>query len=650
MWKRLGADGTVVTDGGSASFHFADTLKFAPVNADNALDTLKTGVTFEVLRDGKPSKNLVVDYNDTTSTVMVTKADGVENYMETLVGNYTLTAVHEDNAEIKSEFTLTVTCNKVTGLFIDVNENGTHEPAAADSAFYVSMTAPDTLKTVITPANADDKTVRFWSADESIAKVDENGIVKGYKSGKTYVFAEAMDKFNLSTNPADHPRDTVAVYVNSNAKITINHGGYGTSASSPVNMWLANQPEPDFWALSVTAEPAGTDYTWTVEDAQGTVTDLIVTPGDSVIINPEVYQTNWDINMVDRLYKVIATSNFDPTASDTVYVKTSARLVNTLELHVHDYEMLVGKTYKPTYTIGPDNASDKTVRWRVSSFGRQDVIDVNETTGEIVAERAGTATLILESMDRYNRDTNAVSHPIDSCFIVVKKNAPTAVKVSDINVKALESAKLSVEVTPEDTVKYDMSVTYELISGNAIPGFNGHTFNYLALDGNKVTAENYAVDENLGTWNADHTVWTPAKKTSVDSINTYFVRVASVLDPTVADTAKIVIKPLDAPLAIETVDAATVKVGEKWTARATYTWESGAKQLLGEFDYVLDDQNNANVDITADNKIEGIAATTTPVEVIMSAPKFYETDNGTQVPLFPYKNPVSTKFMVTVTQ
>lgn len=96
------------------------------------------------------------------------------------LGYATITAIAQDGSEVEASCEIRVV-NPVSK--ITLNES------------YVSMLVGEshTLKATLQPNNATFKTARWTSSDESVAVVDEDGVVTAFKAGSAIITAQAMD-------------------------------------------------------------------------------------------------------------------------------------------------------------------------------------------------------------------------------------------------------------------------------------------------------------------------------------------------------------------------------------------------------------------------------------------------------------------------
>lgn len=130
----------------------------------------------EVSPTDNTNKGLVWSSSD--EAIATVNENGVVSGLS--LGEAVIAATTTDGSEISGSFTLTVTAAIVSSISI-----------AGDESIIVGNTV--TLTTEILPTDAADKSITWSSSDESIATVDENGVVSGLNVGEAVVTATAND-------------------------------------------------------------------------------------------------------------------------------------------------------------------------------------------------------------------------------------------------------------------------------------------------------------------------------------------------------------------------------------------------------------------------------------------------------------------------
>lgn len=513
----------------------------APAAASNK------AVEYAVLKDGKATTELVVVDGKVKVNPEAT------NYLNVIAGKtYTVVATSVENPTVKAEMTVNVYANYVESVALDKAE------AVLDLGKDVTLVA------TVNPEDADDKTVKWSSSNTAVATVDENGKVTAVAVGNAVITCESMDNFNINKEAPIKAECKVFVKTE-DMEFAV------TAISFPSDVEISILDEAGV-ALNPEFNPANAPTsacTWTVKDAAGYTTNQLTVKDGKVFVNPDVFATYQDYAMVGKTYTVTATSNYDAEVSASVKVKVTAVAVTKLTLGAEQLDMFVGETYNMQYILGPENATDKTVKWDVFEG---DAVTVDEN-GVIKAVKAGQATVRLQSMSKYNVDVEA---PVSYCVINVMKKAATEVAfATDTTVVFYgETAQLATVVKPADAEVYDNTVKYEVVSGTI--------------------KSNIAVDENgLVTVKAFNTTypdtegydenWNPIFK-NADQHNTYVVRATLVSNPSVYAETTVIVR-LNVPESVNiSVEKVTMVVGDTFTPAVTY---APANTMIPDTEYTL---------------------------------------------------------------
>ena len=282
-----------------------------------------------------------VSWSSSDATVASVDANGKVTALK--IGTATITAKAGDQS---ATCKVTVKPIPVTSISLD---HPTLEIQLEDSA---------QLTATVGPANATDKTVSWSSSDGSVASVDANGKVTGLKIGTATITAKAGDqsatcKVTVKPIPVtsislDHP--TLEIQLEDSAQLTATVG--------PAN------------ATDKTVSWSSSDGSVASVDANGKVT-----AGKA------------------------GTATITAKAGDqsvTCEVTVTAIPVTSISLDQTSLTMKSGDTVVLTATVGPANATDKTVSWS-SSDGSVASVDAN---GKVTAGKAGTATITAKAGDK----------------------------------------------------------------------------------------------------------------------------------------------------------------------------------------------------------------------------------------------------------
>lgn len=473
----------------------------APAAASNK------AVEYTVLKDGKATTELVVVDGKVKVNPEAT------NYLNVIAGKtYTVVATSVENPTVKAEMTVNVYANYVESVALDKAE------AVLDLGKDVTLVA------TVNPEDADDKTVKWSSSNTAVATVDENGKVTAVAVGNAVITCESMDKFNLDkTAPI---KAECKVFVKSaDMEFAV------TAISFPSDVEISILDEAGV-ALNPEFNPANAPTsacTWTVKDAAGYTTNQLTVKDGKVFVNPAVFATYQDYAMVGKTYTVTATSNYDAEVSASVKVKVTAVEVTALTLGAETLVMEIGETYAMKYTLGPDNATDKTVKW---DLFKGDAVTVDEN-GVIKAVKVGKAVVRLQSLSKYNTVTPT---PVAYCEIDVPPTA-IAFEKEAYTVVLGKTLQLAAVSTPEST----LPVKFEILS----PASQATSDKFTMTEAGLVTAVGYWAYYGYG-----------------ENKNVYTVKVSYVDYPEISATATVTV---DEHLATEcsvSFESMTMKVGD----------------------------------------------------------------------------------------
>ncbi|MDE5744884.1 MAG: Ig-like domain-containing protein, partial [Paramuribaculum sp.] len=274
------------------------------------------------------------------------------------------------------------------------------------------MTAGDmvNLTATVSPKNTTDKSVTWTSEDQTIATVDENGIVTAFKPGDTVITATTANGLTASCS--------INVKVVEADGITLNYG----KAELGVGSYLK---------LTATISPQNTtdqSVTWTSED------ETIAT--------------------VDETGKVTAikpgTTNITATTANGIAksceINVIVILAYDITLNIKETEISQGESRLLTATVSPKNATDKTVIWTSEDA----TIATVDETGKVTAIKPGITNITASTTTRRTA----------SCSITVKAVDAEAITLNRGNAEITEGdyVKLTPTVSPENTT--DKSVTW----------------------------------------------------------------------------------------------------------------------------------------------------------------------------------------------
>ena len=308
--------------------------------------SLKVGESEQLTATGPSGQALV--WSSSKSEVASVSNDGIVNAHKP--GTATITVKTADG---KSSATATVTVTDRDGVTVTISPtNVTLEKGAT-----VTLSVEVTVSGSIT-----DKTVKWSSSNESVAKVDSNGKVTAVGPGSATITATSnADKNQKATCAVEVKSGVVAVTavkLNKNAlELAVNETGQLTATVEPANadqevLWSSSNPSVASVSSSgvVTAHAAG----------EATIT---------------------------------ATSKTDSSkkASCTVTVKAAEVPVESVEVQPDTLELDVNASATLTFSVVPSNATIKSISW---SAAVNEIATVSNS-GQVTARNAGETTVTV---------------------------------------------------------------------------------------------------------------------------------------------------------------------------------------------------------------------------------------------------------------
>jgi len=344
----------ITIDDGNDPLKYADVVFILPV----------TGVSFsrkDVTVDIKGTEKLNVIFSPAgSSTELVYESNNPEvvsvdndgNVTGLAEGSATIT-VQTANRKYKDTCRVTVRIIPVTSISLSVTEK--------------EILKGETIQAsaVLTPSNASLKTVKWSTSDNSIAEVDENGLITGTGSGKATITGTAHNGKKASV--------TIMVRV----PVT----GFSVEESA-IDLSLNNT-----YSLNYSFEPADATnriITWKTSDRSvATVKNGVVTAvglGIAVITGK--------------------TSDGGYTAQTTV--TTYYQPLNGLSFDSDNAVVVFGETKQMPCIWNPENASNKNAEWRSD---HPEIVQIDEK-GNITGMKVGTANIkALTEEGGYEADT-----------------------------------------------------------------------------------------------------------------------------------------------------------------------------------------------------------------------------------------------------
>ncbi|MBR3815352.1 MAG: Ig-like domain-containing protein [Clostridia bacterium] len=395
-------------------------------------------------------------------------------------GEATLTAVSEENGEIKAECKVTVI------RMADSVE------AEFDKEFLWVGESGKVTATVL-PEDTTDKSVSFTSSDEEIATVDESGTVTAHKAGNVTITVTAVgervsadievevrqkvtelkldesektvrvdDVFTLTATalPEDSYNKEVEWFSSDEEVISVNGNEFTALKTGEATLTAVSEENGEIKAeckvtvirlaesIRVTFDK---EYLWVGESGDITVTVL---PEDTTDKSAVYKVSDERILTVDKNGKVTAKSagkayvtvkSINCNAIDFVGIEVRQQ-VTGLEISLSEKTLNVGEEFTLTASVLPENAYNKNIEWLTSD---EEIISVAD--GKVTALKTGEATVTAVSKE--NGEIKA------ACNVTVERYVE-GVKLSEETfiIEKGNSYQLVATVLPEDAT--DKSLTW----------------------------------------------------------------------------------------------------------------------------------------------------------------------------------------------
>lgn len=227
-----------------------------------ASDTLIKGFSVKLNVKLTPTYPTNPSVTWSSSDTAIAKVDPVGNVSGMNAGTATITVTSVDGGKTSTRQIVVIPPVISTGIMMD-------------SVLYGTMNTPKQITATITPSNTTNKTLNWSVADSTIAKVDANGVVTGFKLGTTTLTISTADGGSTKT-----------VQLIVNTIVTAINAGSTSSTGSPATPYqntVIGQYIPE--------GPTGTDklwhagYTWSVRNPATMDLSQVTAPAP-----PQVYE------------------------------------------------------------------------------------------------------------------------------------------------------------------------------------------------------------------------------------------------------------------------------------------------------------------------------------------------------------------------
>ncbi len=320
------------------------------ITLDPTSAEIEVGESFEltatVLPDDATDKTVV--WNSTNSDIATVNSNGKVTGISP--GEVNITATCDDVSAICKVTVFIPEPPVIPAAGINLN------PSSAELEVAQSLTL---IATVI-PEDATDKTVTWTSSDSNIASVDQNGNVTALALGTATITASCGE-------------------VSATCAITV--VPTPVTAISLTNTTLTMKVNKTAELLAIVRPDNATDksVTWSSDN------EAIVTVDQNGIV------TSWAVGTA--IITVTSVSNPEVTAQCFVTVETDIIPVREITVVPSSLDLIEGDTYKLQATVGPEDATDKSVTWRSSDRAIATVAE----DGTVTAIAAGNAIIYASS-------------------------------------------------------------------------------------------------------------------------------------------------------------------------------------------------------------------------------------------------------------
>ncbi len=223
------------------------------------------------------------------------------------------------------------------------------------------------LTATVTPANATNTDLVWYSSDESVATVSASGLVTAVASGTAVISAKANDGSG----------------VESLCSITVEPKVY-LVATITLSNTEATLLEGETLQLSATVSPdnaTNPSLTWTSSNAE------VATVDESGVVTA--------VAAGEAVITVKANDGSEVQATCQITVEKSVVLVNEILLNVTEQTLIVGNSLQLTATVAPADATDPTISWSTSDSQ----VAIVDTDGLVTALAPGEVVITATAND-----------------------------------------------------------------------------------------------------------------------------------------------------------------------------------------------------------------------------------------------------------
>ncbi|MCI5640535.1 MAG: Ig-like domain-containing protein, partial [Lachnospiraceae bacterium] len=450
------------------SIEFAD--KYVEVEEEGQLQ-------LEVLFTPDDSVNRTLHFASADTDIATVTDDGVVTGVS-IGGPVVITCWAEDiGKQSPIQCYVTVVKKKIPATDFDI------DPASKT----VSVGSSFTINTIFTPENTSDKTVKFASADSSVAKVDANGKVTGVKTGVTAIVCTATQsglvksctvtvvpavKLRLSPSSREIAKGqsfTIKKIVTpSNANSAATWKSSNSAIASVSSSGKVKGKKLGSCTITCTLTQSGVKATCRVKVAKLRTsiklnkTNIRIGVGQSYRLkktistnaskNPSVKwkSSNKRVASVSSGGKVkgkrVGATKITVTTKDAIKAKASCRVtvirrVTSVKMSREFATCFVGHTTQLKATVRPKKASIKKLKWTSSDTKIARVSSIGKVTGI----SAGEVTITAKAKDGSGKKAQ--------CIVRILEETPVSsivVAQTNMTMKRGDQAKLTYSVLPNN--------------------------------------------------------------------------------------------------------------------------------------------------------------------------------------------------------
>ena len=376
------------------------TIKVQSVSLDRYIVTLETGSKTHLTASIYPSDATNKGVTWTSSNTNVATVDSNGNITGVSPGAASITVKTNDGG-----FTATANVSVSNPKPTTVSVTGV---SLNSSSINTTIGQTIVLSATVAPSNATNKEVTWTSSNTNVATVDSTGKVTAKSVGNATITVTTKDGNYRASCSVRVITPTSGIHLSKNETT------------------IYTNKEETLSYLILPEDATNKNVTWTSSDPTIATVDnngkITAKKAGKATITATVTNTDYKDTCI-------------VTVEDFISVKEIKLSKDKLNLYIGDEESL-------TYTITPNNSTNKTVHWRSDN---DDVATV-DSNGKIKAKVEGTANIIIETED--NKKTSTCTITVTKKIIHVEK--VNISKPEKLSIKPKEKLKLSYSVEPSD--------------------------------------------------------------------------------------------------------------------------------------------------------------------------------------------------------